>query len=406
MKQTLFSNLIGVEWASRVKSRRSAMAVFAVLVTFGITGCANMADPVEEQPLTVTASADSDAVFEGGSVVLTATASVDEGNLFYRWNVNEAPVELDLGIVTESTLTVGPLDELGRYVFRVQLADDTGRVDFGFVTVEVVSPFETSVPRLIMVGEATELTLSGVNPDTDLVANWSVEGDAVIADPDATTTTLTANSGGTFELTLNVTLGGGTDAPSVSTETFRVVSFAEDLPQVRIETNEGSFTVELENEAAPLHTANFLQYVDEGFYEGLLFHRIACIVEVGAEECLPFVLQGGGFERIDGELVLREPTQDTVPSEADNGLRNFEAFTISLALSGAVDTGQAQFFVNLGQNGALDLQGFTVFGRVVDGFDTLDLLNTVETEESVILVGEESQPVEDVVIERMMRIEP
>ena len=400
--------------ACSVAASRSAryvrlLACPRVLTLLGVSlsavfaGCDATRDA--DAPFVVTAVADAVVVFEGATVTLSAETEVEGATLFYRWDVNSAPTEVELSIPTGTPITVGPLTELGRYVFRVQMADEQGRVDVDFVTVEVVVPFESSVPRLIMTDEPVSLALSGIDESVDLDILWSVDGDADIADAESPVATLTARSGETLTVNLAVTAGSAGADPVVSMESFDVVAITQDLPRVTVETNFGDFTIELENDLAPLHTANFLQYVDEDFYDGLLFHRIACIEDDDTGECSPFVLQGGGFERIGGELVGREPLRDAILSEADNGLQNFETFTVSLALSGTPDTGRAQFFVNLGQNGFLDLQGFTVFGRVVDGFETLDTLNEVETEESEILDGEVSQPVEDVVIERIIRIE-
>jgi len=124
-------------------------------------------------------------------------------------------------------------------------------------------------------------------------------------------------------------------------------------------------------------------------------------------ECDPFVLQGGGFFRNDeDELEFREPTQPSVMSEAGNGLSNGLPLTVSLALTGMdVNSGTSQFFINLRNNGFLDDQGFTVFGRVVEGDEVVDAIVATERVESPILGGEVSLPVDDVVIERMIRVE-
>ncbi|MCH7808369.1 MAG: peptidylprolyl isomerase [Planctomycetes bacterium] len=189
------------------------------------------------------------------------------------------------------------------------------------------------------------------------------------------------------------------------TQRFDVVSILDLKPRVLIETNFGDITLELEGEAAPLHTANLLQYVDEAFYDGLLFHRNACTLDTASGECDPFVLQGGGFERVDGELERREATQDPVPSEADNGLSNAEVYSVALALSGGdPQSGTTEFFINLGDNSFLDDTDFTVFASVVDGTDVVDAIVATERTTSPLPPQEESLPVEDVVIERMIRV--
>ena len=135
-----------------------------------------------------------------------------------------------------------------------------------------------------------------------------------------------------------------------------------------------------------------LAYVDDGFYDGLLFHRVLC-TEIEEEEtssdgttaeddaaetddndiaavlgCDPFVIQTGGYRRTDGELEQAEATRDPVTSEADNGLSNATPYSVAMALAGGdVDSGTTEFFINIdADNGYLDDQYFTVFGSVVD----------------------------------------
>ena len=125
------------------------------------------------------------------------------------------------------------------------------------------------------------------------------------------------------------------------------------------------------------------------------------------EPCDPFVLQGGGYVRVDDELELKEPTRPAVMSEAPTGLSNAELYSVSLALSGGnVNSGTTQFFFNMRDNGFLDDQGFTVFGRVVEGTDVVDTIVAQERTESPIIAGEVSLPVEDVIMERVTRVVP
>lgn len=170
-------------------------------------------------------------------------------------------------------------------------------------------------------------------------------------------------------------------------------------PQVVIDVEEfGEITLALEVEAAPKTVANFLRYVDEGFYEGVLFHRVVA----------DFVIQGGGFIpdpddadeiiEIDAELI-----RDPVESEAPNGLSNIRT-TVAMALRGQdANSGTTQFFVNLDDNSNLD-EGpppFTVFAEVVDGMDVVDDIADVETGSRS---GLDDVPVEDVVIGEVRRV--
>lgn len=179
-------------------------------------------------------------------------------------------------------------------------------------------------------------------------------------------------------------------------------------PQVLVETNLGNLTIELDREAAPLHVENFLAYVDEGFYDGVLIHRVVCSPNVTTGGCDPFVIQGGGVVRTDGELAAKTPTRDPVTSEAGNGLSNSTLHSVALALSGGnVNSGTSQFFINMQDNGFLDSVGFTVFGQVVAGIEVLDAMLATETQLSPFAPpGEASLPVEDIVMQRVARVVP
>jgi peptidyl-prolyl cis-trans isomerase A (cyclophilin A) len=161
---------------------------------------------------------------------------------------------------------------------------------------------------------------------------------------------------------------------------------------VRFETSHGAFTVELFEKEAPLSVANFLQYVDDGFFDGTIFHRI-----------VPgFVIQGGGLTKDFDQKKTRTP----VKNEATNGELN-ERGTLSMARTEEINSATSQFFVNLTDNDFLDHRpgnyGYAVFGRVKDGMDVIDRIAKVKT-------GRRKQysdaPMEDVVITSARRVEP
>ncbi|MEL7023224.1 MAG: peptidylprolyl isomerase [Pseudomonadota bacterium] len=137
---------------------------------------------------------------------------------------------------------------------------------------------------------------------------------------------------------------------------------------VKIETNMGDITLSLDSEKAPISVANFLQYVDEGFYDGLVFHRV-----------IPnFMIQGGGMDATLQSKATREP----IKNEADNGLGNSRG-TVAMARTNVVDSATAQFFINLRDNDFLNHGGrdfgYAVFGEVTDGMDVVDAIAAVET---------------------------
>jgi peptidyl-prolyl cis-trans isomerase A (cyclophilin A) len=137
---------------------------------------------------------------------------------------------------------------------------------------------------------------------------------------------------------------------------------------VRFETSHGDFSVEVDEESAPISAQNFLRYVDEGYYDGTIFHRV-----------IPgFMVQGGGFSA-DME---HKPGHAPIQNEANNGLKNLRG-SLAMARTNDLHSATSQFFVNLVDNGFLDHRtgnfGYAVFGRVVGGIDVIDKIAKVKT---------------------------
>ena len=162
-------------------------------------------------------------------------------------------------------------------------------------------------------------------------------------------------------------------------------------PMVVFSTNLGDFTVELYEDKAPVTVKNFLSYVDSGFYDGTIFHRV-----------IPgFMIQGGGFTAD----MQQKQTQAPIKNEADNGLKNLRG-TLSMARTSDINSATSQFFVNVNDNAFLDHGsrdfGYAVFAKVVDGMDVVDKIVGVKTGRK----GMHSDvPVEPVVIESAKRKE-
>ena len=148
-------------------------------------------------------------------------------------------------------------------------------------------------------------------------------------------------------------------------------------------TSLGNLEIELYPEQAPITSANFVEYAEEGFFENVLFHRV-----------IPgFVIQGGGFE-IGME---QKPTKDPIINEADNGLKN-DKYTLSMARTSEPNSATSQFFINLSDNKSLDypsMGGYAVFGKVISGFEVIDKIAEVETANAGY---HQDVPIEDVYI--------
>ena len=181
---------------------------------------------------------------------------------------------------------------------------------------------------------------------------------------------------------------------AVMTLSLSVAMAQQDVnnPQVTLHTNQGDIRLELYPQEAPITVANFLQYANDGYYEGTVFHRIIS----------HFMIQGGGMilvENEDGMSLAPKPTREPIVNEADNGLKN-ERGTVAMARTNEVNSASSQFFINVEINGTLDHTGkddsrswgYAVFGRVVDGMDVVDDLRFVET-------GPGDVPIEPIIIE-------
>ena len=161
---------------------------------------------------------------------------------------------------------------------------------------------------------------------------------------------------------------------------------------VKLLTNFGEITIELNAEKAPITAENFLQYVDSGFFDGTIFHRVID----------GFMIQGGGF---DATMHQKESAAE-IKNEADNGLKN-DKYTVAMARTSAPHSASSQFFINLTDNDFLNHSsptssgwGYCVFGKVVAGMDVVDKIRQVATTNRK---GHQDVPVENVVIEQATR---
>ncbi|MBB3210888.1 peptidyl-prolyl cis-trans isomerase A (cyclophilin A)/peptidyl-prolyl cis-trans isomerase B (cyclophilin B) [Herbaspirillum sp. Sphag1AN] len=148
-----------------------------------------------------------------------------------------------------------------------------------------------------------------------------------------------------------------------------LLAHAQSAPRVLLKTTAGDIVLELNADKAPISVANFLDYVKSGQYNGTIFHRVIN----------GFMIQGGGFDKDMHEKATRAP----IRNEASNGLKN-EAYTIAMARTSAPHSATAQFFINVGNNAALDYPsrdgwGYAVFGKVIQGTEVVDKIKQVAT---------------------------
>src|SRR5437588_12630027 len=176
---------------------------------------------------------------------------------------------------------------------------------------------------------------------------------------------------------------------------FIVLAKEHNMANTRVvmETSQGTLTIELEDDKAPITVKNFLAYVDEGFYDNTIFHRV-----------IPnFMIQGGGFET----GMRQKKTKATIRNESTNGLSNVRG-TLAMARTNVADSATSQFFINVKDNDFLDRAqsqdgvGYCVFGKVVDGLDVVDKIKAVTTGSKG---GHGDVRVQDVVINSVRRVE-
>ena len=160
---------------------------------------------------------------------------------------------------------------------------------------------------------------------------------------------------------------------------------------VKLETAGGDIVIELDRKAAPITVANFVQYVNEGFYDGTIFHRVTP----------GFMIQGGGLRPDMSGKATRAP----IKNEASNGLKNVRG-TIAMARGGMPHSATSQFFINHGDNAGLDYRptrgsnGYAVFGKVVKGMDVVDVIANGETVARSARNLEKSLPVKPVLVKK------
>jgi peptidyl-prolyl cis-trans isomerase B (cyclophilin B) len=171
--------------------------------------------------------------------------------------------------------------------------------------------------------------------------------------------------------------------------------WATEKPQVIMETSKGTVVIELNIKKAPTTTANFLAYVESGFYDNTIFHRVI----------RDFMIQGGGLT-VD---MQKKPNQPPIRNEADNGLKN-NTGTIAMARTGDPHSATSQFFINVKDNPLLNHHaktprgwGYCVFGRVIKGMDVVRAIESVPTGRKS---GRADVPIEPVVIKRITKVKP
>lgn len=375
-------------------------------------------------PRTIPTFADrsTDTAEVGDEVSLFAEADdIGGGAIFFSWvQVGGPGVRIEDSLSEEAFFvapSVGSETTLEFLVTTRNAAGDVGRATID-VTVEADPSYQPPGP------DGTPVTGGGTRgPNANAGSDQSVEaGSTVILSGAASsgagltfswaqvfgpTLTLEGASSGRLTFTAPDFVNGGTNRLEFELtvtdvrgrrDTDRIVikissAGSGDNPQVRVVTNFGNITVELFPQEAPITVANFLEYVDDDFYDGLIFHRVIA----------GFVIQGGGFQP---GLTPRDG-RDPIILESRNGLQN-DRGTIAMARTNDPNSASSEFYFNLVDNNDLNfsegppvVEGYAVFGRIIEGLSVIDRIGAVDTESRQ---GFNDVPVQDVIIQRVERV--
>ena len=242
-------------------------------------------------------------------------------------------------------------------------------------------------------------TTGTTDPDGSLASRSWAYGDGQTGTADSHTYT----SAGTFTAAYTVTDNAGASKTASVSVTVAKCSVAgttaatlSPFTTLCMQTSRGELVLEVYPSKAPVTAANFLRYVDDGFYSGLIFHRVVA----------DFVVQAGGYKP---GLVAKAATYAPIVLESNNTLKNWR-YTVAMARTGTPDSATTQFYVNLKDNPGLDYSasvaganGYAVFGQVISGTALIDALGTVPTG-TVASAGLSDVPVTDILIQGVVRL--
>lgn len=288
-------------------------------------------------------------------------------------------------------------DELGSADGSLDFEDSA---DDGFVVTVV------SAPPLPAPGEPVSLVASVEGGVTSIDYIWTVvEGSGEYDDPNSPTPTFTPDELGTTQVRVTV-LGTGAAGEQVVTTDAYITTISAPDPEVVMDIEGfGEVRIQLDSTLAPISTANFLSYADQGFYDGLVFHRVLTIENVFVAS----IVQGGGFDQDLQQVDAHEP----IVSESANGVSNVRGTVATVLPNGAAGTATSWFNINVDDNSALldeaetGNPGPAVFGTVTEGMEFIDAINILEVAELCgdFRFGFGSAPAETVVINSVRRVE-
>jgi cyclophilin family peptidyl-prolyl cis-trans isomerase len=307
----------------------------------------------------------------------------------------DAPSLPEDGAVTIMLTTSNAAGDVGRAEVVVTVAADPNYQEYDFSDISGDTPpaagpvANAGSSQTVLPGD--EVTLDGTeSTGVNLGYSWrQISGTTVtLSDTAAEQPTFTAPgyvADGENELVFELAVTDASNRTVTDRVLVRVRNPDASDRRVRVLTSRGEFVIELYPDEAPKSVENFLEYVDEGFYDGTIFHRVIA----------DFVVQGGGFE----PGLIKKDTRDPIEIESDNGLKNDRAM-VAMARTSDPNSATSQWYVNVTDNDFLNYEspaepGYTVFGEVVEGMSVVDRIATEPTESRQ---GFQDVPVDDILI--------
>ncbi|MBN1346349.1 MAG: peptidylprolyl isomerase, partial [Phycisphaerae bacterium] len=301
----------------------------------------------ESYPSLVVDALDDETAEGGEKVTLAGSARGGVGTLSYRWQQTSGnTVSLSDASSAVASFTAPKLQTATTLAFMLTVTDEAGQTQSQTMSVQVAATFSADAGDDVTTSPGLTATLSGsvIGGSGDATFEWTqtdgpnvVLSDANVAAPTFTAPSVAEDTKLTFLLrVVDAVKGTSTDTVTVTV----------DIPIVRFSTTMGEFAMLLRSEEAPLGVANFLRYVDEGFYVGLIIHRV---IPPAADPNDMAIIQGGGWYP-DFSPTMR---YDPIPIESDNGLKNVRG-TVAYARTAVPDSATSEFFINLNDNPGLD----------------------------------------------------
>ncbi len=391
----LVSGAASIAAPTAAETSITATAAGQVMIRVTMTDPATEESDTDEITITAAQAGQLAVTIEGPTEIrametasLTAAATNAVGDVTYAWQLVSGPGGLS---PADAATTRYSTPVQGTAVIRVTVTDTesdeqaTQETTITILPVSSLDPFTVSAgePRLVQAGSAVMAVATIEDNPGGLEYLWTiVSGEGEIDDPTSRTTEVRVGASGTLHLRIEATATGAGGETRTESDDLHLVTHQPLNEIIVFNFGElGEVRISLDTIATPTTTANFLAYVDEGFFDNTAIHRVEKYTQTGDEEPTGFgVIQGGGYDASEvPDYETLKPTYDPITNEAFAAQSNVRG-TIAMARTNAPNSATSQFFLNTANNSAaLDAAGsnagYAVFGTIIEGLDVLDRIN-------------------------------